>query len=98
LHLRRRPEPSKEISMSDNTSSRVDAGKGPPPTGGEQTTERNPFDGRQVPGGSIEAAQRPIGMNAINRDQLPTRGVSLEEQYRLDQPMADVQQRPPSNE
>jgi hypothetical protein len=37
-------------------------------------------------------------MNAINRDQLPTRGVSLEEQYRLDQPMADAQQRPPSNE
>jgi hypothetical protein len=64
----------------------------------DDTSERNTFDGRQVPGGSIEAAQRPIGMNAINRDQLPTRGVSLDEQYRIGLPLEEPKSRPPSNE
>jgi hypothetical protein len=73
--------------MADSKSSRPDDdGKGPPPAGGDQTTAHKSFDGRQVPGGSIEAARVPIGMNAVDRDQLPSGGLSPEQQRIRDTP------------
>jgi hypothetical protein len=43
---------------------------------------------RMLPGGSIDAAKQPIGINAVDRDQLPSYGVSSGQQRIQDTPEA----------
>jgi hypothetical protein len=37
------------------------------------------WDDRMLPGGSLEDAKREIGMNAVDRDMLPSYGKSTEQ-------------------
>ena len=41
---------------------------------------------RLLPGGSMEAAARAIGVNAVDRDMLPSYGVSSGQQHFQDSP------------
>jgi len=53
---------------------RADDGPGPESHG--KITEPEPFDARLIPGGSFRAARTPIGINAFDRDDLPSYGKS----------------------
>lgn len=50
--------------------------------------EENPpkLDGRLLPGGSFEAAKKPIGINAVDRDMLPSGGLSTGQTRYQDSP------------
>jgi hypothetical protein len=36
------------------------------------------WDDRMLPGGSLEDAQRAVGMNAVDREMLPSHGIAPE--------------------
>jgi hypothetical protein len=64
-------------------SPKADDGKGVPAAGNADLKGKGaepappvlkPYLARMIPGGSFEAARTPIGMNAITRDELPSRG------------------------
>jgi hypothetical protein len=63
-----------------------DDGRGTPKTGDGVTTTPRPLEGRNIPGGSMEAASRPVGINAVDRDMLPSHGFSSGEQWFQDSP------------
>ncbi len=55
-------------------SPRSDDGKGVPGNSPEQTAETPPRDLRLFPGGRIDAPA--VGVNAVDRDDLPSYGLS----------------------
>jgi hypothetical protein len=56
-------------------------GTGTPKSGEGVTMAPRPLEGRNIPGGSMEAAARAIGINAINRDMLPSGGFSTGQEW-----------------
>ena len=61
-------------------SPRADDGKGAPNTSAGTTAETPVRDFRLFPGGRIDAP--PVGVNAFDRDDLPSNGVSPTLDYR----------------
>jgi hypothetical protein len=61
--------------MTEQKSSKED-GHGAPPAGENKTVEVPSRDNRLIPGGSITAARTHIGVNAFDRDDLPSGGRS----------------------
>jgi hypothetical protein len=70
--------------MADDTKSAD--GKGTPKSVEGVTIAPRPLTGRNIPGGSMEAAAQAIGMNAIDRDMLPSGGFSTGQQWFQDSP------------
>ncbi len=60
--------------MADSGSKQHDDGRGVPESAKGETAEPKRWDDRLLPGGSIEDATRPVGMNAVDRDMLPSGG------------------------
>jgi hypothetical protein len=58
------------IGMDDHAKS--GAGKGMPPSSRGTTSEEQVHDSRLIPGGSFQNANTPIGMNAVDREDLPS--------------------------
>ncbi len=56
--------------MAEQQTSKSDEGKGLSPAGESKTAETRTGDPRLFPGGSPDAARIPIGMNAIDKDQI----------------------------
>jgi hypothetical protein len=81
--------------MSDHQKS--DSGKGVPPSGEGTTAETPVHDPRLIPGGSLANARTPIGMNAVDREDLPSYGKSMDQLDYKDTPETDAQ-RPPHPE
>jgi hypothetical protein len=73
-----------------------DDGRGTPATGEGVTTAPRSLEGRNLPGGSMEAAARPIGINAVDRDMLPSRGLSHGEEWFQDSPEEPSLRRAPA--
>ena len=46
-----------------------------------QTAEPQVHDRRLIPGGSLESANTAIGMNAVDRDDLPSYGLPMDRSY-----------------
>lgn len=65
--------------MADTGTKQHDDGRGVPESGKGQTTEAKRWDDRLLPGGSIEDATRAVGMNAVDRDMLPSEGKASEQ-------------------
>jgi hypothetical protein len=61
-------------------SPRADDGKGAPAGSQAKTTETPPRDFRLIPGGRFDAP--PVGINAVDRDDLPSHGVSPTTDYK----------------
>src|SRR4051794_33391256 len=72
----RRDTSARGDDMADEKSARSDDGKGAPGGSVYTTITGRPRDGRQLPGGSIEAANTPIGINAVDPGDLPSGGNS----------------------
>jgi hypothetical protein len=70
--------------MADDNKS--EDGRGALKSGEGVTMAPRPLAGRNIPGGSMEAAALPIGMNAIDRDMLPSGGFSTGQQWFQDSP------------
>jgi hypothetical protein len=51
-----------------------DSGKGIPASGEGNTSQPQVPDARLIPGGSLDNAATPIGMNAVDREDLPSYG------------------------
>src|SRR4051812_3448890 len=81
--------------MSDHQKS--DSGKGIPPSGEGTTAETPAHDPRLIPGGSFDAAKTPVGMNAVDREDLPSYGKATDQVDYKDTPETDAQ-RPPHPE
>ena len=80
--------------MADQGSSKGDDGRGQPGNAEQKTTEPQPYDARLIPGGSFRAARTPIGVNAVDRDDLPSYGKSTAQVDYKDTPRTDAE-RPP---
>jgi hypothetical protein len=80
--------------MADQKSAKGDDGRGQPGNAVQKTTEAQPHDGRLIPGGSFKAARTPIGVNAVDRSDLPSFGRSSAELDYKDTPRGDAE-RPP---
>ena len=78
--------------MSEHKKS--DDGKGVTPIAEGKTAEPQAKDARLIPGGSFKAAARPIGMNAVDRADLPSFGQSTSQLDYKDTPRHDAE-RPP---
>lgn len=78
--------------MSEHKKS--DDGKGVTPTAEGKTAEPQAHDPRLIPGGSFQSAARPVGMNAVDRADLPSGGVSTGQESYKDTPDTDAA-RPP---
>ena len=61
-------------------SPRADDGKGAPNTSPENTVEVPDYDYRLFPGGRPNAP--PVGVNAVDRDDLPSFGLSPTTDYK----------------
>ena len=75
--------------MSEHQKS--DSGKGIPPAGEGSTAEPQVHDARLIPGGSLEAAKTPVGMNAVDREDLPSYGKSTDQLDYKDTPETDAE-------
>jgi hypothetical protein len=64
--------------MADAGSGKADDGRGMPAPAEGATAQPARWDNRLLPGGSIEDAARPVGMNAVDREMLPSYGKSTE--------------------
>jgi hypothetical protein len=62
-----------------------------PATSEGNTAEPQVHDPRLIPGGSLENAETPIGMNAVDREDLPSRGKSTAQLDYKDTPETDAQ-------
>jgi hypothetical protein len=71
-----------------------DSGKGMPATAEGNTAQEQVHDPRLIPGGSLDQAKTPIGMNAVDREDLPSYGKSTDQVDYKDTPETDAQ-RPP---
>ncbi len=80
--------------MTDQKSSKGDDGRGQPSSAEVKTTEPQPADPRLIPGGSFRAAATPIGMNAVDREDLPSYGKAGAQLDNKDTPRSDAE-RPP---
>jgi hypothetical protein len=80
--------------MAETGSKKNDDGRGVPASGEGTTTEPAAWDNRLLPGGSIADAARPIGMNAVDRDMLPSHGKSTDQVDSKDTPDAPPPDRP----
>ena len=70
---------------------KTDDGKGIPPGAEGATTEPQAKDPRLIPGGSFSAAQTPIGMNAVDRQDMPSFGKSTDQVDYKDTPRNDAE-------
>lgn len=75
--------------MSDHKKS--DDGKGVTPIAEGTTAEPQASDPRLIPGGSFRSAARPIGMNAVDREDLPSYGKSTDQVDYKDTPRNDAE-------
>jgi hypothetical protein len=80
--------------MADQKSAKGDDGRGQPDNAVQKTTEPQASDGRLIPGGSFKAARTPIGVNAVDRTDLPSFGKSSAQLDYKDTPRSDAE-RPP---
>ncbi|HYT65555.1 MAG TPA: hypothetical protein VEL51_04015 [Vicinamibacterales bacterium] len=78
--------------MSDDKES--DGGKGVPPGAEKVTAEPQAADPRLIPGGSFRAARTAIGMDAVDREDLPSGGRPILPTDYKDTPRTDAE-RPP---
>jgi hypothetical protein len=81
FYLQRAPKglfPIPEDEMADSPKS--DDGKGAPNNSAEKTVETPPRDFRLFPGGRLDAP--PVGVNAVDRDDLPSYGLSPTTDYK----------------
>ena len=77
--------------MADTGSKQHDDGRGVPASGKGSTAEPSRWDDRLLPGGSLEYASRAVGINAVDREMLPSEGKTPEQvDYR------DTPDEPPS--
>jgi hypothetical protein len=68
--------------MTDQNSAKGakgDDGRGQPPGAEAKTVEPQAADPRLITGGSFRAARTPIGMNAIDRADMPSFGESTDQ-------------------
>jgi hypothetical protein len=80
--------------MADTSSRKPDDERGVPSSGGGTSAEPPSWDKRMLPGGSIEDAARQIGMNAVDREMLPSYGKSTGQMDYTDTPDAPPPTRP----
>jgi hypothetical protein len=80
--------------MSDQNSAKGDDGRGQPSGADAKTVEPQAQDPRLITGGSFRAARTPIGMNAIDRADMPSFGEAGEGLDYKDTPDKDAE-RPP---
>jgi hypothetical protein len=74
-----------------NEHKKSDDGKGVTPTAEGTTAEPQAHDPRLIPGGSFRSAARPIGMNAVDREDLPSYGRSTAQVDYKDTPRTDAE-------
>jgi hypothetical protein len=77
--------------MSEQKSAKGDDGRGQPANAEVKTTEPQAKDPRLIPGGSFRAAATAIGMNAVDRADLPSYGKSTEQVDYKDTPRHDAE-------
>jgi hypothetical protein len=73
--------------MADHA--KADSGKGIPGTAHGNTAQEQVHDPRLIPGGSLENAKTPIGMNAVDREDLASYGKSTDQTDDKDTPGSD---------
>lgn len=78
--------------MTDHN--KADDGRGIPPAAEGSTAAPQANDPRLIPGGSFAAARTPIGMNGVDRDDMPSFGESTGQVDYKDTPGTDSD-RPP---
>jgi hypothetical protein len=64
----------------------TDDGKGVPESKANATIKGPSREGRQLPGGSMDAAKVAIGINAVDPDQMPSQGRSTGQERYQDTP------------
>src|SRR3954470_7108393 len=74
-----------------------DSGKGMPANAEGNSAQEQVHDPRLIPGGSFDAAKTPVGMNAVDREDLPSYGKPTDQVDYKDTPETDAQ-RPPHPE
>jgi hypothetical protein len=57
--------------MAEDKSSKSEDGRGSPAGSEQKTVEPAAADSRLIPGGSFEAARIHIGVNAVDKEDLP---------------------------
>jgi len=79
--------------MTDEKSDhkKSDDGKGIPPGAEGATAEPQAHDPRLIPGGSFRAAATPIGMNGVDRNDMPSFGKSTDQVDYKDTPRNDAE-------
>jgi hypothetical protein len=60
-----------EGGMAEEKSAKSDDGRGMPPGSEQNTVEPQPSDPRLIPGGSFKAARIHIGVNAVDKEDMP---------------------------
>jgi hypothetical protein len=81
--------------MADAGTKQHDDGRGVPGSGQGTTAAEPPrWDHRLLPGGSIEDAARPVGINAVDREMLPSYGKASEQADYKDTPDGPPPTRP----
>jgi hypothetical protein len=58
--------------MTEQTSAKHEDGKGIPPSGEGKTAETSTGDSRLFPGGSADAADTPVGMSGLDKEEQRT--------------------------
>lgn len=74
---------------------KADDGRGTPKAAEGVTAAPRPLEGRSIPGGSMEAASRAVGINAVDRDMLPGYGLSPGQEDFQDSPDDQALRQPP---
>jgi hypothetical protein len=59
------------VNMAEEKSAKGDDGRGIPAAGEQKTVDPQPSDSRMIPGGSFKAARIHIGVNAVDKEELP---------------------------
>jgi hypothetical protein len=57
--------------MVEQKSSKSEDGKGVPAAGEQKTAETRAIDTRLFPGGTVDGSKRPVGINAMDKDDRP---------------------------
>ena len=59
------------VRMAEEKSAKSDDGRGMPAGSEQKTVEPQPGDPRLIPGGSFKAARIHIGVNAVEKEDVP---------------------------
>jgi hypothetical protein len=63
--------------MVEQKSAKSEDGKGVPAAGEQKTAETRPHDTRLFPGGTVDGSQRAIGINAVDKADVPLAQVDV---------------------